>query len=30
MALSEYGYDPNQFKNGVYSSGREAYRKNLC
>lgn len=27
MALSEYGYDPNQFKNGVYSSGREAYRK---
>lgn len=27
MALSEYGYNPNQFKNGVYSSGREAYRK---
>lgn len=27
MALSEYGYNPNQFKNGVYNSGREAYRK---
>ena len=27
MALSEYGYNTNQFKNGVYSSGRESYRK---
>lgn len=27
MALSNSGYDPNQFKNGVYSSGRIAYRK---
>lgn len=27
MALSNYGYDPNQYKQGVYSSGRIAYRK---
>lgn len=29
MALSNYGYDPNAFKNGVYSSGRIAYRKTV-
>lgn len=27
MALSDYGYDPNQYKQGVYNSGRIAYRK---
>lgn len=27
MALSNSGYDPNQYKQGVYSSGRIAYRK---
>ena len=27
MALSNAGYDPNQYKQGVYSSGRIAYRK---
>lgn len=27
MALSNYGYDPNQYKQGVYNSGRIAYRK---
>lgn len=27
MALSNYGYDPNQYKQGVYSSGRIAYQK---
>lgn len=29
MALSNSGYDPNQYKNGVYSSGRVAYRKSV-
>ena len=28
MALSNSGYDPNQYKQGVYSSGRIAYKKN--
>ena len=28
MALSNYGYDPNQYKQGVYGDGRIAYRKN--
>ena len=27
MALSNSGYDPNQYKQGVYNSGRIAYRK---
>lgn len=27
MALSNAGYDPSQYKQGVYSSGRIAYRK---
>lgn len=27
MALSNSGYDPNQYRQGVYSSGRIAYRK---
>lgn len=27
MALSNSGYDPNQYKQGVYDSGRIAYRK---
>ena len=27
MALSNSGYDPNQYKQGVYSSGRVAYKK---
>lgn len=27
MALSNSGYDPNQYKQGVYSFGRIAYRK---
>ena len=27
MALSASGYDPNQYKQGVYNSGRIAYRK---
>ena len=27
MALSNAGYDPNQYKQGVYSSGRIAYKK---
>ena len=27
MALSNSGYEPNQYKQGVYSSGRIAYRK---
>lgn len=27
MALSNSGYDPNQYKQGVYGSGRIAYRK---
>ena len=27
MALSESGYNPNQYKQGIYSSGRIAYRK---
>lgn len=27
MALSNSGYDPGQYKQGVYSSGRIAYRK---
>lgn len=29
MALSESGYNPNQFKNGIYGSGRIAYRKTV-
>lgn len=28
MALSESGYNPNRYKQGIYSSGRIAYRKN--
>ena len=27
MALSNSGYDPNQYKQGIYSDGRMAYRK---
>ena len=27
MALSASGYNPNQYKQGIYSSGRIAYRK---
>ena len=27
MALSNSGYDPNQYKQGVYSSGRIACKK---
>ena len=27
MALSNSGYDPNQYKQGVYTDGRMAYRK---
>lgn len=27
-ALSYGGYDPNEFRTGVYSNGRQAYRKN--
>ena len=27
MALSNSGYDPNQYRQGVYSSGRIAYKK---
>ena len=27
MSLSNSGYDPNQYKQGVYSSGRIAYKK---
>lgn len=27
MALSNSGYDPSQYKQGVYSSGRIAYKK---
>ena len=27
MALSNSGYDPNQYKQGVYGDGRMAYRK---
>ena len=27
MALSSSGYDPNQYKQGVYSDGRMAYRQ---
>lgn len=27
MALSNSGYDPSQYKQGIYSSGRIAYRK---
>lgn len=27
MALSESGYSPNRYKQGIYSSGRIAYRK---
>lgn len=29
MALSTSGYDPNEFKNGVWSSGKIAYRKKI-
>lgn len=27
MALSNYGYNPNQYRQGVYGDGRIAYRK---
>ena len=27
MALSNNGYDPNQYKQGIYNDGRMAYRK---
>lgn len=27
MALSNYGYDPSQYRQGVYGDGRIAYRK---
>ena len=27
MALSNYGYDPTQYRQGVYGDGRIAYRK---
>lgn len=27
MALSNQGHDPNQYKNGIYNSGRIAYKK---
>ena len=27
MALSNFGYDPSQYRQGVYSSGRIAYKK---
>ena len=27
MALSNSGYDPNQYKQGIYNDGRIAYRK---
>lgn len=27
MALSSYGYDPDQYRQGVYGDGRIAYRK---
>lgn len=27
MALSNYGYDPNSYRQGVYNDGRMAYRK---
>ena len=30
MALSNYRYDPTQYKQGVYGDGRIAYRKNSC
>ena len=29
MSLSNQGYNPNQFKNGIYNSGRVAYRKTV-
>ena len=29
MALSNTGYNPNEYRNGVYDSGRVAYRKNI-
>ena len=29
MALSNAVYDPDEFKNGVYGSGRIAYRKTV-
>lgn len=29
MALSNSGYDPNSFKRGIWSNGREAYKKNV-
>lgn len=29
MALSNSGYNPNEFKNGVYASGRKAYTQNV-
>lgn len=27
MALSNTGYNPNQYKQGIYDDGRIAYRK---
>lgn len=27
MALSNFGYDPNQYKQGIYNDCRIAYRK---
>ena len=27
MALSNYGYDPDQYRQGIYGDGRIAYRK---
>ena len=27
MALSNYGYNPNQYKRGIYGSGHIAYKK---
>ena len=29
MALSEVGYNPNEFKNGIWSSGKIAYKKKV-
>lgn len=29
MALSEAGYNPNEFKNGIWSSGKIAYKKKV-
>lgn len=29
MAIADYGYDMAQLKNGVWASGRIAYKKNV-